>query len=76
MTLKEFLGVMPKYGPLIHIADWGEYSDIEGDFGNISDVFNLKNDPEYAFLLDAEVNQVDFSTGVNGELWLNIEVYS
>jgi hypothetical protein len=80
MTLIEFLSVMQtsRHGiyPLIHIADYGTGSDIEGDFGYVDDVLKLKNDSEFGFLLDAEVDHVDFSKSVSGDLYLEIEVYS
>lgn len=77
MKLRDLLSLMQtsshnKY-PRIFISDYGS-SDVGGDFGYVDEVLSL--DDEYAFLLDAEVTHIDFEDGVNGDLYLDIEVQS
>jgi hypothetical protein len=77
MRLSELLNLMQtsSHGiyPRIFISDYGS-SDVGGDFGYVDEVLAL--DDEYAFLLDAEVTHIDFENGVNGELYLDIQVQS
>lgn len=80
IVLKELMKLMSgsKNGtyPLVHIEDWGTKSNIAGDFGYVDQVLKLENNPEYAFLLEAEVTSIDFSKSGGEEIYLEVEVQS